>query len=289
MANIKKITKNKLANKQADQFDFKSKVNGPIANMTHLERSLLMAEISMMSYMKVEQCNIAAGRIGFSQGKFFDRNGSQAYWFQSDHDSVVVFRGTEANDWNDIKADANAITALAETVGKVHSGFKGEVDDIWPLIEKELEANTKPLWFCGHSLGGAMANICGGRCVLSYLKMEPEGVYTFGSPRVGCRRYVNHVPLTHYRWVNNNDIVTRVPPVMLGYRHSGTEQYLDRHGKLRDLKGWRKTGDKLKGFLKELMKFRIDHLGDHGIDDYIDAIFGLVRSERKQTSKKTSS
>ena len=289
MATTKKNPKNKLATKRANQFDFKSKVSGPITDMTHLERSLLMAEISMMSYMNVKQCNIAAGLIGFSQGKYFDRGGSQAYWFQSDHDSVVVFRGTEANDWNDIKADANAIAALAETVGKVHSGFKGEVDEIWPLIEKELEGNTKPLWFCGHSLGGAMATICGGRCVLSYLKMEPAGVYTFGSPRIGCRRYVNHVPLTHYRWVNNNDIVTRVPPVVLGYRHSGTEQYLDRHGKLRDLKGWRKTGDKLKGFLKELMKFRIDHLGDHGIDDYIDAIFGLVRTERKKSVEKTSS
>ena len=135
------------------------------------------------------------------------------------------------------------------------------------------------------SLGGALATICGGRCVLSYLKMEPSGVYTFGSPRVGCRRYVNHVPLLHYRWVNNTDIVTRVPPVLLGYRHSGTEQYLDRHGRLRDLKGWRKTGDKLKGFFKELMNFRIDHLGDHGIVAYIDTIFKLVRNERNKPAK----
>ena len=284
MATNKK-PKNKLADKQANEFDFKSKIEGPIAELSHLERSLLMAEISMMSYLNVKQCNIAAGHIGFSQGKFFDRSGSQAYWFQSEYDSVVVFRGTEADDWNDIKADANAIAALAETVGKVHSGFKGEVDEIWPLIEKELEANTKPLWFCGHSLGGALATICGGRCVLSYIKMEPAGVYTFGSPRVGCRRYVNHVPLLHYRWVNNNDIVTRVPPVLLGYRHSGTEQYLDRHGRLRDLKGWRKTGDKLKGFFKELMNFRIDHLGDHGIVAYIDTIFKLVRNERNKPAK----
>ena len=284
MATNKK-TKNKLADKQANEFDFKSKIEGPIAELSHLERSLLMAEISMMSYLNVKQCNIAAGHIGFSQGKFFDRSGSQAYWFQSEYDSVVVFRGTEADDWNDIKADANAIAALAETVGKVHSGFKGEVDEIWPLIEKELEANTKPLWFCGHSLGGALATICGGRCVLSYIKMEPAGVYTFGSPRVGCRRYVNHVPLLHYRWVNNNDIVTRVPPVLLGYRHSGTEQYLDRHGRLRDLKGWRKTGDKLKGFFKELMNFRIDHLGDHGIVAYIDTLFKLVRNERNKPAK----
>ena len=69
MAKNKK-SKNKLCDKLADEFDFKSKIEGPISDLSHLERSLLMAEISMMSYLNVEQCNIAAGRIGFSQGKF---------------------------------------------------------------------------------------------------------------------------------------------------------------------------------------------------------------------------
>jgi triacylglycerol lipase len=274
--------KEKLENKKADEFDFKSKVTGPIADMTHLERSLLFAEASMISYLDVAECNIAAGKLGFTSGKFFDRGGSQAYWFQTEHDSVVVFRGTEADEWEDIKADVNAIAAIAETVGKVHTGFKHEVDLIWPLIEKALEENAKPLWFCGHSLGGALATICSGRCVLSYLKMEPDGLYTYGSPRVGCRRYVNHVPLLHYRWVNNNDLVTRMPPVFLGYRHSGTEQYLDRFGHLKDIRGWRRFSDMAKGFFSELMKFRIDQLGDHGIIDYIDTIFGLVRAERSK-------
>ena len=50
MATNKK-PKNKLADKQANEFDFKSKIEGPIAELSHLERSLLMAEISMMSYL----------------------------------------------------------------------------------------------------------------------------------------------------------------------------------------------------------------------------------------------
>jgi triacylglycerol lipase len=281
MATKKDSNKSKLCTKKACDFNFKSRADKPIEAMSHFERSLLMAEASMISYLDVKECNIAAGKLGFSDGKFFDRGGSQAYWFQSEHDSVVVFRGTEADDWNDIKADADAVAALAETVGKVHRGFKREVDTIWPLIEKELESNTKPLWFCGHSLGGALATICTGRCVLSYLKMEPAGLYTYGSPRVGCRKYVNHVPMRHYRWVNNNDIVTRVPPVLLGYRHSGTEQYLDRHGRLRDLKGWRRASDMLKGFFSELTKkFRIDSLSDHSIVDYIETIHEHVRMEK---------
>ncbi|MEM7784287.1 MAG: lipase family protein [Planctomycetota bacterium] len=271
-----------LTHKKADDFIFKSLLDRPISEMSHLRQSLLFAEISMISYLDIEQCNIAAGKIGFTDGKFFNSNGAQAYWFKNKHDSVVVCRGTEANDWNDIEADMNAVTALAETVGKVHRGFKAEVDQIWPHIEKELEANDRPLWFCGHSLGGAMATICAGRATISYIKSEPEGLFTYGSPRVGCRRYANHVKINHSRWVNNNDIVTRVPPAWFGYRHSGAEYYLDRFGNLKDAKGWSRFKDRLKGFLGGLRKGKLDQLSDHSIVEYIDTIHGLARIEGPQ-------
>lgn len=269
----------KLENKQATEFEFKSFLDRPIVELSVLRQSLLFAETAMISYLSIEQCNIAAGKLGFTDGKFFNCGGAQAYWFQNEFDSVVVFRGTEVHEWNDIAADVNALTALAETVGKVHRGFKTEVDDVWPHIEKALEKNTKPIWFCGHSLGGAMATICAGRCMLSYLKAEPEGLFTYGSPRVGCRRYVNHVKIPHYRWVNNNDIVTRVPPALLGYRHSGTEMYLNRLGQLKDLQGWRRVSDRIQGFFLSLKRGRIDQLSDHASPGYIDAIFNIIRSE----------
>ena len=267
-------SKEQLKNKKANELAFKSRLKGPISAL-----SLLFAEISMISYLSIEECNIAAGKLGFIDGKFFNSNNAQAYWFQSEWDSVVVCRGTEVSEIDDLKADVNAVTAVAETVGKVHRGFKAEVDEIWPYIEKELEVNDKPLWFCGHSLGGAMAHICAGRCMLSYIKTEPEELYTYGSPRVGCNKYVNHVKLQHYRWVNNNDIVTRVPPSFLGYRHSGTEMYLNRIGQQQKIAGWRRVSDRIQGFAKALLRFRIDHLSDHSVLQYIDTIFKLARNE----------
>ena len=268
----------KIADKKASQISFKSSLSGPISEMSVLEQSLFFAEVSMISYMTPAECNIAAGKLGFTDGKFFECDGSQAYWFQNEHDSVIACRGTEAHEWNDIQADVNALTALAETVGKVHRGFKREVDDLWPYLEEALTANTKRLWFTGHSLGGAMATICSGRCLLSHIKSEPEGLFTYGSPRVGDKRYVNYTDVNHYRWVNNNDIVTRVPPYWFGYRHSGREMYLDRNGKLRELKGWRRLSDRLQGATTELVKrFRIDYLSDHSVSDYIDHIFKLLR------------
>jgi len=268
-----------IKDKKATDFVFKSKITGPISELSLYRRALLMAEVSVISYMEIEECNIAAGKIGFTDGKFFDTANAQAYWLQTEYDSVVVCRGTEPNEWEDIKADANALTALAETVGKIHRGFKHEVDRIWPHIEEALENNSKPLWFCGHSLGGAMANICANRCELSYIDSEPQELHSFGSPRVGCRKYVNHVRLKHFRWVNNNDIVTRVPPTFMGYRHNGEEMYIDRNGNARKIKGWRRVSDRLKGLFRGLKNFEIDYLSDHSCIDYIDLLFNLARAE----------
>ena len=163
--------------------------------------------------------------------------------------------------------------------GKVHRGFKHEADELWPHVEKVLENNKLPVWFCGHSLGGALAQICAARCKLSYIRSEPEQVFTYGSPRIGCHRYVNHVELDHFRWVNNNDIVTRVPPVWMGYRHNGKEMYLDNNGLLKDCRGWRRMSDRLQGFFKGLMKWKIDQLSDHSAVRYKDYIFENYRKE----------
>lgn len=275
--NQSKKQKAKLANKTATELPLRLKLDRPIAEYTMLQRSIFFAQVAMIAYLTPEQCNIAAGKIGFTEGKYFDCDGSQAYWFHNQFDSVVVCRGTEPNEWNDIKADANALTAIAETVGKVHRGFKREVDDLWPYLEEALQENKLPLWFTGHSLGGAMAKISASRCALSHIKTEPEALYTYGSPRVGNRKYVNYVRVPHFRWVNNNDIVTRIPPPWLGYKHSGTELYLNRMGELRDIKGWRRVSDRLQGFLTAITRFKIDQLSDHSIMEYIDKITNVQK------------
>ncbi len=128
-----------------------------------------------------------------------------------------------------------------------------------------------------------MATICAGRCFLSHIKSNPKELYSFGSPRVGNKRYVNFVRLTHYRFVNNNDIVTRVPPSWMGYRHNGTEIYLDHAGKIRKLGRVGKRRDRLTGFLKSLKRWRIDHFDDHSIHRYIAAIAAALAEESAGT------
>jgi triacylglycerol lipase len=256
-----------------------SSLAGPIESLSMLRRSLLFAELSNLSYLSRAEAGILAYQIGFPEIRFYDRNGAQAYIFANDNDAVVTCRGTEPNDWNDIRADLDLGTVVAETVGRVHRGFKREVDDLWPRLEQALLNNTRTLWFTGHSLGGAMAAICAGRCVLSHIRSNPRALFTFGAPRVGSRRYVNYVEFEAYRWVNNNDIVPRVPPAWLGFRHKGQEIYLNAYGQIRRLTGWQRVKDRWRGILRGLRDGNLDFFTDHSILRYIEHIRRAIEEE----------
>jgi triacylglycerol lipase len=263
----------------ADDGRITSTIAGPIESLSMLRRSLLFAELSNLSYMSRAEAGYLAYKIGFPEIRFYDRDGAQAYIFGNDDDAVVACRGTEPHDWNDVRADLDLGTMVSEAAGRVHRGFKREVDDLWPRLEQALTTNRRTLWFTGHSLGGAMAAICAGRCKLSHIHSTPRALYTFGSPRIGNRRYVNYVQIEAYRWVNNNDIIPRLPPAWLGYRHKGQEIYLNAYGKIRRLTGWQRVKDRWRGFVRGLREGRFDHFADHSIGRYIEHIRSAVEEE----------
>lgn len=256
-----------------------SDVREPLAGLSFLRRALAMAELAMIAYNDESEAQRAAAAIGFTEARLLDRDGSQVYLFGNPHDVVLACRGTEPTEWNDIRADANAVMSVVGTFGRVHSGFNREVDDLWPVLEELLRGSDRPVWFCGHSLGAAMATICAYRCKTSQVTRDPQELHTFGSPRVGCKRYVRHAPLKHYRWVHNNDVVTRVPPVWLGYRHSGEEVYLDRKGRIRKLRGVLRSRDRWRGLIGGLWKGKLDLLSDHSIGQYAQHIAAAAGQE----------
>lgn len=264
-----------------------SDVRAPLGALSFLRRALALAELSLIAYNDDTEAQAAARAIGFSEALLFDRYGSEAYLFQSEHDVVLACRGTEVTDWNDIEADADAVLATVGTLGRVHRGFNQEVNDLWPMLESVLRHNRKPIWFCGHSLGAAMATICAFRCQASSLVSNPQELHTFGSPRVGCKKYMRHVALNHYRWVHNNDIVTRVPPMWLGYRHGGKEIYLDRKGRIRKLTGLARSRDRWYGLLAGLLNGQLDLLTDHSIHLYAQHIARAIEGEEAAGAKHT--
>ena len=124
-----------------------------------------------------------------------------------------------------------------------------------------------------------MASICAGRCMLSHIDSIPRALYTYGSPRVGNKRYINNVKVDYTRWVNNNDIVTRVPPAWMGYSHNGNEMYLNAYGEVRKITAGERSEDLWRGFWMALKKGRVDSFEDHSIDRYIDYIVNYVEEQ----------
>ena len=140
-----------------------------IADMNFKERSLLFAKLAKIAYYKEKKAASQAKKLGFTTTEFYNRDGAQAYRFMNTKDIVIACRGTEPTEWNDIAADLKAIPVMAETVSRVHQGFKEEVDELWPMVLEDLQRTVnqeKTIWFCGHSLGAAMATIMASRCHL---------------------------------------------------------------------------------------------------------------------------
>jgi len=249
-----------------------------IEEMNFKERSLLFANLASIAYSNIKDATKQAKKLGFTTTEFYEKDGAQAYRFMNKTDLVIACRGTEPTEFNDISADLKALPVMAETVSRVHRGFKAEVDELWPMIEEDInrKANLgKTLWFTGHSLGAAMATIMASRCMHNLELNDPVELYTFGSPRVGWKKYCNSLNIVHHRWKNNNDIVTTVPLAIMGYVHHGTQHYLNAYGKYRNPTGWQMIKDRWRGIWMGLKQGKVDSFGDHSMTEYIKHISNL--------------
>lgn len=210
--------------------------------------------------------------LGYARVKFLSVDGAQAYILWNSEHVTLAFRGTEPKQLSDIVADLKAWKSKSKVSGRVHDGFYDEIEKLWPDISKEMKRHTKrSISVCGHSLGGAMATIAAAR-------LANEGysvmLYTFGSPRVGNKKFIKSIKCNHRRWVNNNDAVPKVPPLFLGFRHHGQLCYLNYYGNVRNgLSPWQRFKDQLRGRWRAIRKFEFfDGVRDHSMDQYVSKI-----------------
>lgn len=257
---------------------FSDKLTDKIAELDFNNRALLFAELSRVAYFTEYHATRLAKKLGFTTVEFYNIDGAEAYRFMNKRDIVFACRGTQPKQYNDIKADARAFPVVAETIGRVHGGFKGEVDKLWDRIQEDIirEQAKRDVWFTGHSLGAAMSTILASRCRGETTIVNPQELFTFGSPRVGWASYINNFPFKHYRFVNNADIVPRVPFYIMGYRHHGECQYFNHYGNLRNLTGWQRTKDTWRGIFRGIAKGKFDSIADHNIKQYILHIKKMV-------------
>ena len=170
---------------------------------------------------------------------FGGKRSTQCYVASTDDWIVLAFRGTQLDDfWQSVldwTIDARFIPVHDSHGDWVHAGFKSAIDEVWRDVAvhiRTLQAQKRrPLWICGHSLGAALATMAADLCA-DEADLGLSGLYTYGSPRVGDRRFGREItPHVVFRFQHDSDIVTQVP-LGLVFHHVGALQFIDGSGHL---------------------------------------------------------
>lgn len=242
------------------------------------ENALVLADCARLAYRPEKEVAKAMQQWGFQNFKFFNANSTQAFIAGNDTMVIVAFRGTAGLDdlWSDAKTKL-----VKRPFGDVHEGFNDalhEVSENMRAYIKQFQDNNQSIWFCGHSLGAALAVLA----TAEFLLVDGgavNGLYTIGQPRVGNSEFAENFNAAaadrSFRFVNNNDVVTRVPipGKILDFTHVGRELYIDSDGNFHSrVPLWKKSWDRLRGAAKDIGKKGLDGLKDHGSDRYVELI-----------------
>jgi triacylglycerol lipase len=206
----------------------------------------------------------------------------EAYLLADAEKIIVAFRGSDSIcDWRD---NLEFELIGGPLGGKVHEGFDRLLNPLWRDIQREIttlkaaastDKRSLALWFTGHSRGAALATLAVGK--LREKDNTVHGLYTFGSPRVGDRDFARHFDADMgqrtFRMVNDDDLVTRMPPRSLGYSHVGQLYYLDESGKLHTDPGyWYRFLDSQTFKLEDFFDLNLLSIKPHDIARYMAAI-----------------
>lgn len=229
----------------------------PVVKHSKITEALQAVELADLVYEKWEDVARQLGLLGYKQWKFFDEGETEAFVASSDTEVVYAFRGTTSlKDWlynldiftvkvsgDDEQRALDVFTGkVSDDEQRVHEGFykaTSRVADSVLLAVKTYMGKPdscghykKKLTGVGHSLGAAC-------CVLFsriWAKEFMPTLHIFGCPRTCNKEFAAYYALTGlgrntFRWVNENDVVCRVPS-RIRFHHVGREMYLDWRGQL---------------------------------------------------------
>lgn len=198
------------------------------ADWHNLPNAMKLADFAHLAYFGPAYIQQQLKQWGYTTFHWIEdqKTDTQAFATSKENHTVVCYRGTASKkDWM-IDAKLGKKKSFNEQ-GKVHSGFKGALDSVWQQVQDAVNdlGGDKKIFITGHSLGAALAQLTGYR--LAVLDRPPLAIYAYGSPRVGNRAfkkaYDELLSDNTFLHINHKDIVTQLPPKILGYRHLGPE------------------------------------------------------------------
>jgi pimeloyl-ACP methyl ester carboxylesterase len=189
-----------------------------------------LADCALLSYRDNGPASTVFASAGL-ESTFVTEGSADCYVAWRNDYVIVAFRGAEFDEWEDIVAPAK-FDLVPWLAGNVHRGFKDAFEAVWPKLEDAVAAVSggRKIWFCGHSLGAAMATLA------AYRHPDARGICTFGSPRVGdaafAAAFASKLPDASLRYVNHNDVVTHLPPPLFGHCHLKEPRFIALDGSI---------------------------------------------------------
>lgn len=246
-----------------------------------VENAKLLSECSRIAYLSESEVIERLKALGFRNSEVIENNDISCFLAVTPDFVVVSFRGTDPFRVKNILADINALEDK-DILGEIHSGFRDALQQVGTELFKAIYkyvSEGKALWITGHSLGGALATLFAAR--IAWKGYRVSGVYTFGQPRVGGKvfkkTYQSLLGNSHFRFINNNDVVARLPLKRfkkLVYRHVGDVVYIQSNENM-VLNASRRliAVDRIKGRIKAFLNGELfDGVNDHAIGSYCRAI-----------------
>lgn len=191
-----------------------------------LPNALALADFSHLAYFGPAYVEKQLSRWGYGPFQWAEdkKTDTQAFVAGKDAHLIVCFRGTSSG--KDALVDTRFLkTSAFGGRGRVHRGFNKALDSVWGQLEAAAGAmgDGKKLFLSGHSLGAALAQLAAHRFALEGYPVA--GIYVYGSPRIGDPEYRDVynelLEAKTFLHINNKDIVARIPPRILGFRHLG--------------------------------------------------------------------
>ncbi len=192
-----------------------------------LKNAMILADFSHLSYFESDYVEEHTKQWGYKTFRWIEDADTDTQVFIAGKREylIVCFRGT--SNGRDALVDLNFFkTNSSVGRGRVHRGFQQSLEGVWTRLQNAVNdlGADKKIFICGHSLGGALAQLAAYRFALNTYQVA--GVYVFGSPRVGNQEFKDSynelLEAQTFLHINHEDIVPQIPPQVFGFQNLGS-------------------------------------------------------------------